>query len=348
MREELLQHLRQITEEEKALLQGHSDIRKEIYTSGREFVVDNAKLLKRGHLIEIRPHTRFAHFPKHRHNYAELVYMCSGSTTHIINDTEEIVLKEGDLLFLNQAAAHEILPAGRNDIAVNFIILPEFFDRTLSMIERDNVLRSFLVSTLSNHDSQITYLHFQAKEILPIQNLIENMLWNLIDKKPGTNAINQITMGLIFMNLSVFADSITKSRPGNYEQDLIFQILKYIETHYRNGKLADISAEIKLPAYYVSRLLKKYTGHTFKELLQQQKLQQAVYLLSQTTLSVDDIIDAVGYNNSSFFYRIFREKYGCSPKEYRYNRRVPNLPDTKNSKNELPHDKQQGIKPVKQ
>ncbi len=67
----------------------------------------------------------------------------------------------------------------------------------------------------------------------------------------------------------------------------------------------------------MSRLLKRYTGHTFKELLQQQKLQQAVYLLSQTTLSADGIIEAVGYNNSSFFYRIFREKYGCSPREYR-------------------------------
>lgn len=317
MREELLHHLRQITAEEQALLQGQADIQKEIYTSNREFVVDNAKLLERGHLIEIRPHTRFTHFPRHRHNYAELVYMCCGSTTHIINDSDRIVLQEGDLLFLNQAAAHEILPAGRDDIAVNFIILPEFFDRPLSMMERENVLRSFLISTLSSHDSQITYLHFQAKEILPIQNLIENMLWNLIDKKPGTNTINQITMGLIFMNLSVFADSMARNQGGNYEQDLIFRVLKYIETHYKSGTLTDICAEIKLPPYYISRLLKKYTGQTFKDLLQQQKLQQAVYLLSQTTLSADDIIDAVGYNNSSYFYRIFREKYGCSPKEYR-------------------------------
>lgn len=143
------------------------------------------------------------------------------------------------------------------------------------------------------------------------------MLWNLIDKKPGTNTINQITMGLIFMNLSVFADSMARNQGGNYEQDLIFRVLKYIETHYKSGTLTDICAEIKLPPYYISRLLKKYTGQTFKDLLQQQKLQQAVYLLSQTTLSADDIIDAVGYNNSSYFYRIFREKYGCSPKEYR-------------------------------
>lgn len=317
MNADLLASLRTVTEEEKALLQGNTSIQKGIYTSKKDFVVDNARLLAKGRLIEIRPHTRFAHFPKHRHNYVEMVYMCAGSTTHIINDTDRIVLEAGDLLFLSQSATQEILPAGKDDIAVNFIILPEFFDRPLSMIERDNVLRDFLISTLSGSGSRITYLQFRAKDILPIQNLIENMLWTLINKKSNTNTINQVTMGLIFMNLSVFADSILKNSAGNYEQDMIFRILKYIETHYKSGTLSDISAELKLPPYYVSRLLKKYTGHTFKELLQQQKLQQASYLLSHTTLSANAVMEAIGYSNSSFFYRSFRERFGVSPKEYR-------------------------------
>lgn len=317
MNADLLASLRTVTEEEKALLQGNTSIQKGIYTSKKDFVVDNARLLAKGRLIEIRPHTRFAHFPKHRHNYVEMVYMCAGSTTHIINDTDRIVLEAGDLLFLSQSATQEILPAGKDDIAVNFIILPEFFDRPLSMIERDNVLRDFLISTLSGSGSRITYLQFRAKDILPIQNLIENMLWTLINKKSNTNTINQVTMGLIFMNLSVFADSILQNSAGNYEQDMIFRILKYIETHYKSGTLSDISAELKLPPYYVSRLLKKYTGHTFKELLQQQKLQQASYLLSHTTLSANAVMEAIGYSNSSFFYRAFRERFGVSPKEYR-------------------------------
>ena len=58
-----------------------------------------------------------------------MVYMCAGKTTHIINGNKELTLEEGDLLFLNQNVYHEILPSGENDIAVNFIILPEFFDR---------------------------------------------------------------------------------------------------------------------------------------------------------------------------------------------------------------------------
>ena len=208
MNQKLLENLRKITEEESAILRGNSNVQKELYTSKKEFVVDNAKLLEKGRLIDIRPHTRFVHFPRHRHNYVEMVYMCSGTTTHLINDMDRVVLRPGDLLFLSQTTVHEILPAKKEDIAVNFIILPEFFDRALTMFERDNVLRSFLISILSQDTSQISYLHLATKDILPIQNLIENMLWTLIDKKPDANTINQVTMGLVFMNLSVFAESI--------------------------------------------------------------------------------------------------------------------------------------------
>ncbi len=317
MQKELLAHLQKITLEEQEILNGMQNIRKDLYTSRKDFVIDSQKLLEKGRLIEIRPHTRFAHFPKHRHNYVEMVYMCSGTTTHIINDTDRIVLKEGDLLFLNQNVSQEILPASEQDIAVNFIILPEFFDRSISMIERENVLRNFLISSLSQNNSMSSYLHFQAKDILPIQNLIENMIWTLTQQKKGTNTINQTTMGLLFMNLSLFADNINQNDTNQYEQNLVFTVLKYIETHYKNGTLADVAADTKQPTYYVSRLLKKHTGSNFKELLQERKLQQAAYLLSQTTLSAEAIMDAIGYDNSSYFYRRFREKYGCSPKEYR-------------------------------
>ena len=317
MRQDLLAQLQKITEEEQAILDGRQDVQKELYTSGRGFVIDSRKLLRKGRLIEIRPHTRFVHFPRHSHNYVEMVYMCSGSTTHTINDRDRITLQKGDLLFLNQNATQEILPAGKNDIAVNFIILPEFFDHAFSMIERENILHDFLISVLSQDSSLSSYLHFQAKDILPVQNLIENMIWTLLHKKAGTNTINQTTMGLLFLNLSMFTDTINQDDPNQYEQNLVFSVLKYIETHYKNGSLTEVAEEMKQPAYFISRLLKKYTDSNFKELLQQRKLQQAAYLLSQTPLTVDAVMENIGYDNSSYFYRKFREKYGCSPRKYR-------------------------------
>ena len=297
MRQELLDMLKRITPEEQELLDGSREIRKERYTNRRDFVVDSRLLLEKGRLIEIRPHTRFAYFPKHRHNYVEMVYMCAGTTTHIINGSNELVLKEGDLLFLNQNVYHEILPAGEKDLAVNFIILPEFFDRPISMVERENILRDFLISTLAGDTAMNDYLYIRTRGIVPVENLLEN--------------------SLLLMNLSRFADQIGRSDPQHEEQSLMFSVLDYIEHHYQNGTLAEISELSHLPTYQVSRMLKKRTGKNFKELLQLRRLQQAAYLLQNTTLSIDKIIVHIGYENSSYFYRVFREKYGCSPSEYR-------------------------------
>ena len=118
MRDLLLDQLKQITEEEQAILNGQSGINKSLYTSGRNFVVDKDKMLARGTLIDMRPHTRFVRFPEHTHNYIEIIYMCSGTTTHIINGGVRVELQQGELLFLNSNARQEILPAGREDVAL--------------------------------------------------------------------------------------------------------------------------------------------------------------------------------------------------------------------------------------
>ena len=143
MHRELLDALSVITEEEQRILEEQKGIDPQLYTEKKEWIVDSEKLLKKGKLIQVRPHTRFVNFPKHRHNYVEVIYMCQGTTTHILNGSR-VVLEEGDLLFLNQNVEQEILPAGEQDIAVNFIVLPEFFDTAFSMISqtRGGVIRS--------------------------------------------------------------------------------------------------------------------------------------------------------------------------------------------------------------
>lgn len=317
MREELLKELRKITEEEKEILAGNQNIQKSLYTSHKDFVVDSNKMLKKGRLIEIRPHTRFAAFPKHRHNYVEMVYMCAGTTEHIINGTDHITLKEGDLLFMHQNTYHEILPASQEDIAVNFIILPEFFLRPISMFDRENVLRDFLVSCLSGKVSEFGFLHIYTKGIVPIENIIESMIWTLISPPPVVNTLNQTSMGLLLMNISSYVDVINRNDPNQQDQNTIYYILKYIETHYKSGSLTEVAETLNVPTYTISKLLKKFTGKNFKELLQNRKMQQAAYLLHNTTLSIEAIIEAIGYDNSSYFYKKFKETYGVSPKEYR-------------------------------
>ena len=84
----ILKRLQPVTEEEQAILDGKTEVEKERYSSGQKFVMDAGKLLKRGKLIDIRPHTRFIRFPAHSHNYVEMIYMCQGSTVHTDSESE--------------------------------------------------------------------------------------------------------------------------------------------------------------------------------------------------------------------------------------------------------------------
>ena len=192
MNELLLAKLSEITEEEREILNGKKDVNRSLYYSdSKKDEIDSSRVLKNGKLIDIRPHTRFIHFPRHTHNYVEFVYMVSGKTTHII-DGEEITLNEGDLLFLNQHAVQEIMPAGKDDIAVNFMILPQFFDEAFKMISTgENPLRDFIISCLTSRDTESNYLYFNAHDIIPVQNLLENLIWNLLEDEPNKRSLNQ-------------------------------------------------------------------------------------------------------------------------------------------------------------
>ncbi len=321
MRETLLSKLRKITEEEKQILEGKEGVDQALYTSGKEFTVDSRKMLEAGELIAVRTHTRFVHFPEHRHNYVEVLYACEGEITNLIGG-KEVTVKTGELLFLNQFTRHEILPAGEKDIAINFIILPEFFDVAYTMIGANNVLADFLVNILRQDSGKGEFLHFKVAEVLQIQNLLENMIYSLVTGQGNQNRINQTTMGLLFLYLSDAVQFVEMRVPNRYENMIVMRALEYIEQNYRTATLTELGEKVRLPLHTLSRMVKKGTGFNFKELLQRRRLNKAVQLMCETDLSIGDIIAAVGYENSSYFHRVFRERYQMTPKEFRSKNRL--------------------------
>lgn len=317
---ELLELLRPITVEEQEHLNGRHEINPEIYGDNSSMMVDSRRLLKNGELIRIRTHTRFVHFPKHRHNFVEVIYMCSGSTRQVINGNE-MCLQQGELLFLSQNATQEIFPAGIDDIAVNFMILPSFFDTTLSMLggsSEENPLREFLVGCLCGNAASVGYLHFKVADLLPVQNLIENMIWSLVYKNEDKRGINQATMGLLFLQLLDYTDRMS-SYGMEYSQELLLRILEYIERSYQSGTLSELSASVNQDIFWMSRMIKRLTGKTYTQLVQQKRLQMTALLLRETHLSIAEIGQTVGYENLSYFHRIFKNSYGVTPHEYRIN-----------------------------
>lgn len=310
----LLEQLAVITAEEQEILAGRRDIDRDIYMQGQGSTVNSRKLLSSGKLITIRPHTRFIHFPEHTHDYVEVIYMCAGATTHIVNG-KKIKLEQGDLLFLNQSATHEVCKAGEGDIAVNFIVLPEFFSAPLSMIgEEETPLRKFLIDCLCGQNSGAGYLYFDVSEVKPIQNLLENLLWILIQDTPSKRKMSQMTMALLLMQLLGHTETLSTD---DQMDAVVWQVLRYVESNYADGSFAELTEQLHYDPSWLSREIKRRTGKTYTQLIQEKRLAQAAFLLRNTDQNVSDIALAVGYENISYFHKIFAVGFGKSPKHYR-------------------------------
>lgn len=316
MREAIINRLKEISDEERKILTDN-EINKTLYTSRRRFDIESGKLLSLGKYITVRTHTRFTAFPTHGHNYVEIMYVCKGTVTHVIQG-KTVTMAEGDILFMNQAVRHSIQKTGLNDIAINFIILPQFFDIPLSMMrnDRENVLAEFLLGVLHIHEKQPQYLHFKTAGNTAVENLMENIIESLMYRKNEEN-INQFTMGLIFLHLLNNIETIGEDSIFSGKDIMADTAVRYISRHYKDANLQELAGSMRQSVSNMSKMIKKSTGYTFKELLQKRRLSQAVLLLEDTDMTILEIMNAVGYENSSFFYHVFREAYGMSPKEYR-------------------------------
>ena len=315
MKEELLRELARITPEERALRDG-APLDRTLYATGHGFAIEAAKLLRQGQLITIRPHTRFVAFPRHSHDYVEIMYMCTGQTTHLIGGTP-VHLHAGELLFLNQRASHAIQRADAGDVAVNFIVLPQFFDFAFSVIGTSNLLGRFLLGTLQSGGAEISHLVCHTAGLLPVQNLVESMVWSLLNNEPGARRANQLRMALLLLDLLDHPGCIEIPPEPGQGSPLVLAALREIEDDCRGASLSRVAESYHVSLPYVSALVRQATGSTFKELLQQKRLDRAQRLLRTTALPVQAVAEAVGYETTSYFYSLYKKQFGITPKEYR-------------------------------
>ncbi len=316
MKEELLNYLRN-TSEAKNILMGTSSILSHYVKEPGSNVVDKDMVIGPGKLMDMYCQPRCMAIPDHSHNYVELVYMYSGSTVQVINGTRILRLETNDLLLLRQGTSHAIEPAGENDIAVHFFLLPEFFFHPALMVEDGTALRHFMAGAASGNHSVADYLHFHLQDILPAQNLLENMIWSLIGERKGRQEINQATMGILIMELLHDADKVEQHDMAQYEEKIVLTAYQYLESNYPSATLEEFSALAMQPPYYISRLFKRYFKITFTECLQLIRIIRATNFLASTTKPVEEIIAEIGYENSSYFHRLFKERYGMTPKQFR-------------------------------
>ena len=101
------------------------------------------------------------------------------------------------------------------------------------------------------------------------------------------------------------------------EQTVRERTEKYIAANLQTATLSGLAAILGYSPVYTGSILKRITGCSFKALLQEKRLAAFVRALTDTEEPIEVLMKQVGYENRSFFRRIFFEKYGKNPLEYR-------------------------------
>ena len=99
---------------------------------------------------------------------------------------------------------------------------------------------------------------------------------------------------------------------------IVNQAMAYIEEHYAQKlTLQEVADKCYVSQWHLSKLINKYTGNTFYELLNNVRIEKAKALLNDPKLKIGDIVDMVGYSDAAHFSRVFKRIVGVSANEYR-------------------------------
>ena len=99
---------------------------------------------------------------------------------------------------------------------------------------------------------------------------------------------------------------------------IVKNAIAYIEEHYQEKlKLSDVADQVYVSQWHLSKLLNRYQGQNFSEILNGVRIAKAKELLKDPSLRIGDVADMVGFLDMAHFSRVFKKMVGISANEYR-------------------------------
>jgi AraC-like DNA-binding protein len=143
-----------------------------------------------------------------------------------------------------------------------------------------------------------------------------------LNKKSGFDSVLELLSILhdlsISRNMKTLSDSSFSNEQFHYNSRRIEKVFEYMNGHYNMQiTLAEVAKIANMPEASFSRFIKKRTGKTFIDSLNEIRLGHASRMLIDTTNTVAEIAYKCGFNNISNFNRIFKRKKFCIPKDFR-------------------------------
>ncbi len=258
-------------------------------------------------------------FPLHSHEEFELNLILSGKgVRRVVGDHTEVI-DDAELVLVGNNLPHgwlthsyrwqEGMPEIK-EVTVQFH--RDLFDD--KFLKRNQL---FFVRSL---------LEKSAKGIAFSRETIERIKPRLTSLAQKSGFDSMLELMSILHDLSVSRDMRTLSNSTFTDEDVNFnsrrieKVFAYMRDNYdKDVNLADVAKLAGMSEVSFSRFIKKRTGKTFIESLNEIRLGHASRLLINTTNTISEIAYKCGFNNLSYFNRIFKSRNGCTPKEFRDN-----------------------------
>ncbi|WP_322906626.1 AraC family transcriptional regulator [Paenibacillus campi] len=248
--------------------------------------------------------------PFHMHPYSELIYVYRGQCTIALLH-EHIVMREGDLILIDQQTPHTVSPTGINDIIIDVKLKRDYLSfRCLNRFT--DTIAQFLVHALIDSRRVNRYLYFEAKPELPIHDTMIRILCEYFERDFCSAKLIDAYCFILFTELVRHSGT----QPDSHHTTVL-ELLRYIREHYRDCSLIELAQQFDYHPNYVSALLKKETGYSFMDLLQMERLNKAALYLTNSDMPIPAIAEEVGYASASFFHKKFKERFGATPSSYR-------------------------------
>ena len=266
----------------------------------------------------------------HSHDYYEITYVLSGQLTMRIED-ETMLYEAGECCICNKNIHHVEMMDEDTELmllALKEDYLKDILDTSAdkSPQGRDTVFGRFFAENRQNplYDAKV-YADFRAPDqslreasLQLINQLIEELTEAHLGKHYMIRAL--VCRFLEMMETSPAYRAQVHSAKLSREEQIVYQLAKV----YRKRRAILTRAEVeKMTGYcsdHVERIIKRHTGMTLSEYGRLFLLQKAATMLRSTEKGVGEICEELGYSNRTYFNRIFRERYGMTPGEYRRNK----------------------------
>jgi AraC-like DNA-binding protein len=254
-------------------------------------------------------------FPLHNHDDMEINLILNAAGAQRIVGDHISEIEECELVFVGPNLTHGWFThncKSENIKEVTIQFHKDLFDERL-------LKRNQLVAIRQMFDNSKRGLLFSRETIDTISPRVLNL-----SKKSGFDSILELFS--IIHDLSIargtklLSDSTFTVDHLNYNSRRIEKVFEFMNNNFNKQlTLADVSKVAGMPEASFSRFIKQRTGFSFIDSLNEIRLGHVARMLIDTTQSIAEIALQCGFNNMANFNRTFKQKKGCTPKEFREN-----------------------------